>query len=92
MSEPDYTADMRLPSGRGCADCFAVRFCVGIGCTTPVETSCDYWPNRFRLSSLATFSPRRPPATPYEPPIVTPIGNVRDLLAQVCAGGDCDLE
>jgi hypothetical protein len=27
----------------------------------------------------------------YEPPVVTPVGNANDLLAQVCAG-ECDPE
>jgi hypothetical protein len=49
MSEPDYRAEMKLPDGRTCADCYAVRFCVGIGCTTAAATSCDYWPRRFRI-------------------------------------------
>lgn len=26
----------------------------------------------------------------YVPPVVTPVGNVNDLLAEVCAGGECD--
>jgi hypothetical protein len=35
-AEPDYQAEMKLPAGKTCASCFAVRFCigiVGIGCT-----------------------------------------------------------
>jgi hypothetical protein len=49
--EPDYRADMKLPEGRACADCHAAAFCIGIGCTTAESTSCDYWPNRFRVRS-----------------------------------------
>lgn len=47
--EPNYDLEMMLPEGKTCVDCFAVRFCVGIGCTKPDATRCDYWPNRFRL-------------------------------------------
>lgn len=53
-AEPDYAAEKRLPDGRTCADCFAVKYCVGIGCTTAESTSCDYWPNRFRLTAVAS--------------------------------------
>lgn len=47
---PNYAAERRLPPGATCAQCFAVRFCVGIGCTSATATSCDYWPNRFRAA------------------------------------------
>ncbi len=47
MSEPNYRAEMKLPDGCMCADCHAVQFCVGIGCTKPEATKCDYWPSRF---------------------------------------------
>lgn len=30
------------------------------------------------------------PLPPYEPPTVTPVGNMHDLLAYVCPGGECD--
>ena len=30
------------------------------------------------------------PLAPYEPPRATPVGNVHDLLAYVCPGGECD--
>ncbi len=48
MSEPDYNAEMRLPTGKTCDDCFAHKFCFGIGCSWSGRTSCDYWPNRFQ--------------------------------------------
>lgn len=58
MSEPDYSEEMKLPPGRTCADCFAARFCIGIGCTTAESTSCDYWPNRFKpVAPLAVLVP-----------------------------------
>jgi hypothetical protein len=47
MSEPNYREEMKLPEGYKCADCRAIKFCAGIGCTTPEATKCDYWPNRF---------------------------------------------
>lgn len=53
--EPDYEADMKLPAGRTCADCFASKFCIGIGCTKEESTSCDYWPNRFDRRNSATL-------------------------------------
>lgn len=43
----DYEKDMQLPPSKTCADCYAARFCVGIGCTKPDATKCDYHPNRF---------------------------------------------
>lgn len=46
--EPNYDEEMKLPEGKTCADCYAVRFCVGIGCTVATATKCDYWPRRFR--------------------------------------------
>lgn len=45
--EPDYHAEMRLPPGVSCADCKHVKRCSGFGFTSPVRTSCDFWPNRF---------------------------------------------
>lgn len=57
--EPDYNADMRLPDGKTCADCYAVRFCVGIGCTTVESTKCDYWPRRFREPAAPTLPESR---------------------------------
>ncbi len=47
VTKIDYEKDMQLPAGKTCADCYAVRFCVGIGCTKPDATKCDYHPNRF---------------------------------------------
>lgn len=47
-NEPNYDADMKLPEGKSCDDCYAAHFCFGIGCSKPGRTSCDYWPNRFR--------------------------------------------
>ena len=47
MADVDYAAEMLLPKGKACADCLHVKFCVGIGCTKPGATSCDYYPSRF---------------------------------------------
>lgn len=55
--EPNYHEEMKLPEGRVCGDCFAWRFCIGIGCTTAERTTCDYWPNRFKLRVVNDPSP-----------------------------------
>jgi hypothetical protein len=39
--EPNYAEEMKLPDGRTCSECFASRFCIGIGCTTAESTKCD---------------------------------------------------
>lgn len=57
MGEPNYDEDMKLPAGKTCSDCYAARFCVGIGCTKPGSTKCDYWPNRFRERVRAVGQP-----------------------------------
>lgn len=41
------TEAMKLPPGKKCDDCYAFRFCNGIGCTWSGRTECDYFPNRF---------------------------------------------
>lgn len=68
--EPNYDEDMKLPPGKTCADCFASRFCIGIGCTTPERTTCDYWPNRFRERRSSGIAPAQrvpqPTARPRE--------------------------
>jgi len=51
MSEPNYHEEMKLPPGKTCIDCDNLRRCTGIGCTKPENTSCDWWPNRFRQAS-----------------------------------------
>ncbi len=40
-------AEMQLPPGKTCSDCYAYRFCSGIGCTWADRTQCDYHPRRF---------------------------------------------
>lgn len=42
--------DMRLPVGFTCAECFAFRFCKGIGVATETQTTCDWFPVRFSPS------------------------------------------
>ena len=47
--EPDYDAEMKLPAGKTCGDCFHIRRCLGLGYTSAeANTSCDFWPSRFR--------------------------------------------
>lgn len=39
--------EMALPPGKTCGQCYAFRFCSGIGIAKPEQTRCDYWPVRF---------------------------------------------
>ena len=43
-----YVEKMKLPEGKTCADCVHLKRCVGLGCTKPENTSCDFFPNKFR--------------------------------------------
>ena len=43
-----FRDETALPEGKTCNDCYAFKFCIGIGCTSHGATHCDYWPNRFR--------------------------------------------
>lgn len=46
--EPDYAAEMRLPEGKTCADCFHGPRCDGLfGALKRGFTSCDFWPRRY---------------------------------------------
>jgi hypothetical protein len=54
VREPDYDAEMRLPTGRSCDDCAHAKRCFGLGFSTPGRTSCDFWPNRFRRAAALT--------------------------------------
>jgi hypothetical protein len=47
-TEPDYDAEMRLPTGRTCDDCAHSRRCFALGFSKPGRASCDFWPNLFR--------------------------------------------
>lgn len=49
MSEPNYDAEMKLAPGITCDDCRHARRCFGMGFSKPGNTSCDFWPSRFRL-------------------------------------------
>ena len=49
--EATVQEEMNLPDGNTCDDCFAFRFCNGIGCTSSGRTHCDYHPNRFRAKA-----------------------------------------
>lgn len=65
----DYEKAMQLPPGKTCADCYAIKFCLGIGCTTLSSTKCDYHPNRFRQCQTKTTPPTgRPPSNPIVRP------------------------
>jgi hypothetical protein len=53
VGEPNYDQDMRLPDGKTCGDCVHIYRCTIFGFTSsPANTSCDFWPNRFRASAL----------------------------------------
>lgn len=46
--EPDYSAEMRLPAGKTCADCLNGPICDGLfGAVKRGFASCDFWPSRF---------------------------------------------
>ena len=47
MTGPNYREEMKLPEGKVCDQCFAFRFCKGIGCSWSGRVECDYWPSRF---------------------------------------------
>lgn len=58
MSEPNYREEMKLPEGRDCSECFAARHCIALGITTADRTTCDFWPNRFKLPvTIRTTTP-----------------------------------
>lgn len=46
--EIDYDAAMRLPAGKTCGDCAHVRRCVAMFGHEQGDTSCDFYPSRFR--------------------------------------------
>lgn len=47
--ERDYSAEMRLPAGKTCADCRNGKTCDALfGAVRRGFTSCDFWPSRFR--------------------------------------------
>lgn len=46
---PNYTEDMKLPAGKTCSDCTHAARCEAFGFSQAHETSCDFWPNRFKL-------------------------------------------
>jgi hypothetical protein len=48
MSEPDYHREMTLPAGRRCDDCANAKRCFAFGFAKAGDTSCDFWPSRFR--------------------------------------------
>jgi hypothetical protein len=46
--EIDYDAAMRLPAGKTCGDCAHCRKCCAMFGHVPTDTSCDFYPSRFR--------------------------------------------
>lgn len=48
MTEPNYSAEMKLPPGKTCADCRSGETCDKLfGAVRRRFTTCDYWPSRF---------------------------------------------
>lgn len=46
--EPDYGAEMKLPEGKTCGDCWHVKRCRAFGFTSSeANTGCDFHPRRF---------------------------------------------
>ena len=50
MSEPeiDYAAGMLLPNGKTCGDCGHIKRCKAMFGHVEADTSCDWYPIRFR--------------------------------------------
>jgi len=46
MSDTNFN----LPEGFTCEECYAFRFCFGIGVSKPGQTTCDWFPVRFSPS------------------------------------------
>jgi hypothetical protein len=60
-SEPNYSAEMRLPQGKTCADCIHGLLCDGLfGAMRRKFTSCDFWPSRFSAGAYAAWLPSPP--------------------------------
>jgi hypothetical protein len=53
-SEPDYDAEMKLPAGITCDDCIHARRCFGFVFSKSGNSSCDFWPSRFRARPAET--------------------------------------
>jgi hypothetical protein len=47
MSERDYDAEMRLPTGKTCADCRHFNRCKAMYGAHVQRTQCDFHPSRF---------------------------------------------
>jgi hypothetical protein len=47
-TEPDYAAEMQLPAGKTCDHCVHSRRCFAFGFSKSGNSSCDFWPTRFR--------------------------------------------
>ena len=55
--DPDYDAEMKLPAGKTCGDCFHINRCLGIGyISSAANTSCDFLPSRYREPKQAAAS------------------------------------
>jgi hypothetical protein len=48
--EIDYDAAMRLPEGKTCGDCVHCRRCCTMFGHVPGDTSCDFYPIRFKAA------------------------------------------
>ena len=52
MAEMELLTNTFLPPGKTCADCVHCRRCCALFGQTPTGTSCDFWPSRFRESTI----------------------------------------
>lgn len=51
MTEINYDAEMKLPSGKTCDDCAHSRRCFAFGFSKTGNTSCDFFPNRWQSAA-----------------------------------------
>lgn len=54
--EPDYRAEMQLPGGKTCGDCVHCERCCAIFGHAPTDTSCDWWPSRYREGAVGSVA------------------------------------
>lgn len=47
---------MSLPDGKTCADCSHLPKCTAMFGAKPTDTTCDFYPRRFRLRAAETTS------------------------------------
>jgi hypothetical protein len=48
LVDTDHTVAMQLPEGKTCTECRNIARCLAFGFTEAKNTSCDFFPNRFK--------------------------------------------